>query len=53
MKVKDLIDKLSRFDGEAEIAVQNDNYQSMEMDFQNFGGYPTFVVFDGEDEASE
>ena len=48
MKVKELIEKLSRFDGETEIVVQNDNYHAMEIEFQNLGGYPTLVVFSDE-----
>ena len=48
MKVKELIKKLSRFDGETEIVVQNDNYNAMEIEFQNLGGCPTLVVFSDE-----
>jgi hypothetical protein len=53
MKVRELIQMLSRFDGETPIVVQNDNFHSMGMEFHDFGGYPTLVVFNQEDlEAS-
>ncbi len=50
MKVKDLIKSLSTFDGEKEIAVQNDNYHSMQIEVSNLAGSPALIVFsEGED----
>lgn len=45
MKVKDLIQMLSRFDGEAELDIQTDNYELMDVELNNFNGHPTLVVF--------
>ena len=53
MKVKELIQMLSRFDGETSIVIQNDNFHSMGAEFHEFGGYPTLVVFNQEEDETK
>ena len=50
MKIKELIRMLSRFDGEAEIDIQNDNYELMDIELNNLNGHPTLVVFSAMEE---
>ena len=45
MKVKELIQMLSQFSGEAELDIQTDNYELMDIELNNFNGRPTMVVF--------
>ena len=51
MKVKELIQMLSRFDGEAELDIQTDNYELMDIELNNFNGRPTLVVFPAMEET--
>ena len=45
MKVKELTQMLSRFNGEAELDIQTDNYGLMDIELNNFNGRPTIIVF--------
>jgi hypothetical protein len=51
MKVKELLAKLAEFDPSADIVVQNDNWNPLEIEVQNLNGAPVFVVYgEGEEE---
>jgi hypothetical protein len=49
MKVKELLTKLAEFDPSADIVVQNDNWNPLEIEVQKLNGAPVFVVY-GEEE---
>ena len=53
MKIKDLLQMLSQFDGEAEVDIQTDNYELMDIELNNFNGRPTMVVFPAIEEQNE
>ena len=45
MKVKDLIQMLSQLDGEAELDIQTDNYELMDIEVREFNDHVAMVVF--------
>ena len=45
MKVKELIQMLSQFDGEAEVDIQTDNYELMDIEVREFNDHVAMVVF--------
>jgi hypothetical protein len=49
MNIKELLEKLAEFDSSAEITIQNDNWNPLEIEVQSLNGAPVFVVY-GEEE---
>lgn len=53
MKVKELIQMLSQFDGEAELDIQTDNYELMDIEVREFNDHVAMVVFPAIEEPNE
>jgi hypothetical protein len=45
MKVKELIQILSRFNGEVELDIHTDNYEMMDIEVREFNDHVVMVVF--------
>ena len=49
MTIDQLIDQLSKFPGEAEILVQNDNYEPFEIEVRELNNAPVILVYSPEE----